>query len=372
MQKGILSNFRSQTGVKKKLIEAFTKISTAFKSLYRSATDLQVNATRGPFWQRILAGIFLIALWPFHRIANLLVWSKVRANLGGRLKVIVSGGSKLSLAVETFFDMLDMNIIVGYGLTETSPTITSRYIETNVLGSVGTPVPKTSIKVVDVETRKELPKGQVGLILAKGPSVMAGYIRNEAATNEAIDGDGFFNTGDLGRLNFSGDLVITGRAKDTIVLSNGENVAPEPIEQRLVMECPLIDQAVLVGQDRRYLAGLFVLSVPELVAMGALSESKGRELAAAIGGTPSLGIAGDESLLRREETALNNNPLVTARIADALAAAARDCPPWEKVMAFHVLLVPFSISSGVLTQTLKVAHHFVPPVLFLISLKNLF
>lgn len=112
------------------------------------------------------------------------------------------------------------------------------------------------------------------MILAKSPSVMAGYIRNEAATKEAIDSEGYFNTGDLGKLNHSGDIIITGRAKDTIVLSNGENVEPEPIEQKIVENCPLIDQAVLVGQDQRYLAALLVLNVPELKSKGFLSEKR--------------------------------------------------------------------------------------------------
>ena len=105
---------------------------------------------------------------------------------------------------------------------------------------------------------------------------MAGYIRNEAATKEAIDSEGYFNTGDLGKLNQSGDIIITGRAKDTIVLSNGENVEPEPIEQRIVEMSPLIDQAVLVGQDQRYLAALLVLNIPELMNRGFLSERRFR------------------------------------------------------------------------------------------------
>ena len=105
---------------------------------------------------------------------------------------------------------------------------------------------------------------------------MAGYIRNEAATKEAIDSEGYFNTGDLGKLNQSGDIIITGRAKDTIVLSNGENVEPEPIEQRIVEMSPLIDQAVLVVQDQRYLAALLVLNIPELMNRGFLSERRFR------------------------------------------------------------------------------------------------
>jgi long-chain acyl-CoA synthetase len=104
---------------------------------------------------------------------------------------------------------------------------------------------------------------------------MAGYIGNESATKEAIDSEGYFNTGDLGKLSHSGDIVITGRAKDTIVLSNGENIEPEPIEQHLIAKSSsLIDQAVVVGQDQRYLSALLVLSVPELVNRGLLSKQR--------------------------------------------------------------------------------------------------
>ena len=134
-------------------------------------------------------------------------------------------------------------MLAGYGLTETSPVIASRLAEYNVLGTVGRPLPDTIIKIVDPDTRQELPLGQRGVLLVKGPGVMHGYMRNDGATAAVIDADGYFDTGDLARVNeATGDIIITGRAKDTIVLSNGENVEPQSIEDAIVATSPLIDQ----------------------------------------------------------------------------------------------------------------------------------
>ena len=122
--------------------------------------------------------------------------------------------------------------------------VACRTVERNVVGSVGRPIYGVSVRVVDPDTKKELPKGETGLLLAKGPSVMRGYMGDEAASLEAILADGYFNTGDLARIDVAtSDIVITGRAKDIIVLSNGENVAPQPIEEAIAEESPLIEQA---------------------------------------------------------------------------------------------------------------------------------
>lgn len=165
IQKGVLSNFRQQTGIKKHLINIFTAISGTYKSFLRKFQNIDIAEDTTPLIVRVVSALIALLLWPLHRLGDNLVWKKVRSNLGGRLKVIVSGGSLLPLPVEKFFSMIGLNIIVGYGLTETAPTITSRYIERNVLGTVGMPCPKTSIKLVHPETKKEVRKGSSGYIL---------------------------------------------------------------------------------------------------------------------------------------------------------------------------------------------------------------
>lgn len=280
IQKGVLQNFRKQSPGKRRLAALVQRVSSAFRRRAAQWSDALVQG-RTSLPLRLLAGLLAALLWPLHTLGDLLVWSKVRASLGGRLKVIVSGGSLLPLSVERFFDMAGLRVIVGYGLTETAPTITSRYVEHNVIGTVGSPTPQTSIRIVDPGSEEEVEDGAIGLLLARGPSVMAGYVRNEAATKEAIRGDGYFRTGDLGRRIHTGDIVITGRLKDVIVLSNGENVEPEPIEQAL-LGLALVDQAMVLGQDRRFLSALLVLNVGELVSRGFLSRDRCAHIAACI------------------------------------------------------------------------------------------
>jgi long-chain acyl-CoA synthetase len=162
IQKGVVSNLRQQTGAKKTLVEVFTFLSTAFKSARRTYSNAVLGEQGGSLVSRLVASLVALFLWPLHKLGDAMVWRKVRQNLGGRLKVIVSGGSLLPLAVEKFYQMLGLNIIVGYGLTETSPTITSRLLESNVLGSVGKATPKTTIKIVNPDTRIEVSKGKTG------------------------------------------------------------------------------------------------------------------------------------------------------------------------------------------------------------------
>ena len=148
---------------------------------------------------------------------------------------------------------------MGYGLTETSPVVCNQLIEHRVRGTIGTPVPNSELKIVNPDTLSEVPPGHTGILMVKSPGVTSGYLNNPAATKAAFDDQGFFDTGDLVRMNLAtGDVIMTGRAKDTIVLFNGENVAPQPIEDALVGACPLVDQAMLVGQDKRSMSAVLV------------------------------------------------------------------------------------------------------------------
>jgi long-chain acyl-CoA synthetase len=217
------------------------------------------------------------------------------------------------------------------------------------MGTVGKPPPGTSLKIVDPETKLPCAVGKPGVLYAKGPGIMTGYMSNPTATSEAIDSDQFFNTGDLARINPStGDFIITGRAKDTIVLSNGENIEPQSIEEAVLSSCPLVDQVMLVGQDEKFLAALTVLNIPELVNTGIITVEKGAELSALVSSGSS------SSALRKEAEKLWEIPALKEKIRSALTTIGAKLRPWERVGAVVVILEPFSIQNGLLTQTMKI------------------
>jgi long-chain acyl-CoA synthetase len=220
-------------------------------------------------------------------------------------------------------------LLVGYGLTETAPVLTCRRPWANRRGSAGRPLESTALKIVDPENRRTLAIGERGLVLARGPQVMGGYFGKPEATARAIDAEGWFDTGDLGLLLADGSLVLTGRAKDTIVLSSGENIEPGPLEEALAAS-PLLEQVMLVGQDRKQLGALLV---PRADPFGAWAASEGLQ-------PPSDGRA-DPALLR-----------ALTRECNRILAARPGSRPDERLGGV-ALVAPFSIENGLLTQTLK-------------------
>ena len=196
--------------------------------------------------EKIAASIQQKALLPLHAIAEKMVYAKVREATGGRIKQLISGGGALAKHIDDFYEIIGVEIAVGYGLTETSPVTHARRHWSNLRGSAGLGIPGTEVKIVDLETRRELPTGEKGLVLLKGPQIMQGYYKNPEATQKAIDANGWFDSGDLGWVTPRRDIVLTGRAKDTIVLTNGENIEPLPIEDAC-LRSPFIDQIMLVG-----------------------------------------------------------------------------------------------------------------------------
>ncbi|MEI7667107.1 MAG: AMP-binding protein, partial [Synechococcaceae cyanobacterium ELA263] len=241
---------------RQRLLRAALANGRAYALARRIAQDLSLQPE--PPQQRLLAAAEAAGRWPLQRLAAALLWPKVRQQLvGGSLRTAISGGGALASHVDAFFEVIGIELLVGYGLTETSPVLTCRRPWNNRRGGSGQPLAGTSIRIVDADSRQPLAIGQRGLVLARGPQVMGGYFGKPEATAKAIDGEGWFDTGDLGQLLADGSLVLTGRAKDTIVLSSGENIEPGPLEEALV-ESPLLEQLMLVGQDRKQLGALLV------------------------------------------------------------------------------------------------------------------
>ncbi len=204
-----------------------------------------------------------------------IVLSKLRATVGGRLRGTISGGGALPPHVDAFFNDIGIPVLEGYGLTESCPVLAVRTWERLVIGTVGPSFPETDIRIVDPSdgqirypdpSRRDLGRGLRGEIHAKGPQIMKGYYKDPEATARVLS-EGWLATGDLGVMTFNDCLKIVGRCKETIVLLGGENVEPLPIESKL-LESPLIDQCMVVGQDQKHLGVLIVPSVGGFAAAG--------------------------------------------------------------------------------------------------------
>ena len=316
---------------RQRLLRAALSNSAAQRQALRRANDLMLEPVS---WAgRFQAAGVACLRWPLHALASVLLWPKVRRQLsGGQLAYPISGGGAIAPHIDAFFEAVGIELLVGYGLTETSPVISCRRPWRNIRGSSGLPLPGTEFCVVDPESGVPLGFRQRGRVLVRGPQVMGGYWGKPEATAKVLDADGWFDTGDLGMLLADGSVALTGRAKDTIVLSSGENIEPGPLEDVLVAS-PLIEQVMLVGQDERQLAALIV---PRAEAIVDWARQQGLNLADDLGGKP-----GDQALLRLLMQECNR--LLKQRVG------ARG----DERLAGVVLVDPFTIDNGLLTQTLK-------------------
>ncbi len=210
-----------------------------------------------------IAGIIpFLLLWPVHKLGDILVYRKIREKFGGRITMAVSGGGALQKETDLFYRAIDLTLLEGYGLSETAPVVSVRDFRHPRSGCVGAIMPSVEIKIVKEENgviagSEPLGFGQKGLILARGGQIMKGYYNRPDLTQKIIDADGWLNTGDIGLLTYDNEIKITGRAKDTIVLLDGENIEPAVIEAELLVE-KYIESAMVVGQDRKYLGCLIV------------------------------------------------------------------------------------------------------------------
>ncbi|WP_035989484.1 long-chain fatty acid--CoA ligase [Leptolyngbya sp. KIOST-1] len=341
---GAQKQFREQTPGKQKLIFTFFGLSQRYVENLWRWQDMKIDEPELSFPQRLGSGLMALVLWPLHQLGKKLVYGKVREATGGQVKQLISGGGSLARHIDIFFEIIGVPLLVGYGLTETAPVLSARRPWHNLRGAAGQPIPFTEVKIVDPETRQELPQGSQGLVLARGPQVMEGYYRNPEATQKAIDPEGWFDTGDLGWISRDGNVVLTGRAKDTIVLTNGENIEPQPIEDACIRS-KYIDQIMLVGQDQRSLGALIV---PNLEALQGWATAQALFVA----------VPGDDTPVPADCTAITlDDGRVQKLFRDELGREVKDRPgyrPDDRIGPFRLVLEPFSIDNGLLTQTLKV------------------
>jgi long-chain acyl-CoA synthetase len=258
-----------------------------------------------------------------HAVLDKLVAAKIRERVGGRLRFFISGGAALPKEVAEFFHAFGILILEGYGLTETSPVLTVNPPSAPRFGSVGKPIPGVEITIAED-----------GEILARGPNIMLGYYKKPEATAAAIDPDGWFHTGDVGYMDADGYLYITDRKKDIIVLANGKNVAPQPIEN-LLKQSELVQEAVVYGDG---MSAPVALIVPNMDALRAFAKQEGIEA---------------------DGDALLNHDAVQKRFRQELERVNRELADFQRVKSFRLISKPFSIETGELTPTLKVKRRVV-------------
>jgi len=275
-----------------------------------------------------------------HRIADLLIYRKIRAKLGGAFVAGISGGGALPEYIDDFFEVVGVTLLEGYGLTETAPVLCVRTFEHRIPYTVGRPLPGTTVRILD-ETGNDVASGERGVIWVHGPQVMTGYYKNPEETARVMQQDKenrtWFNTGDLGRRTRDGDISIIGRVKDTIVLLGGENVEPARIEMTLLLS-DRIDQVMVCGQDQEYLTALIVPN-----------EEKLRETC------ETLGICFDAGAVPE----LSDNKDIYKVYMDDVADNVSEKTGFREVEWIHNLAFvrPFVPEDGTLTRTLKIKRH---------------
>jgi long-chain acyl-CoA synthetase len=287
--------------------------------IFRNAAAIAVAYSRGTD-----TGKIPLALRIQHTIFDRLVYSKIRHALGGNVDAAISGGAPLGERLGHFYRGAGVRVLEGYGLTETTAGATLNLTLHQKVGSVGKPVPGTTIAIA--------PDGEV---LIKGPIVMQGYWQNDEANREVFTEDGFFMTGDLGTLDSEGYLSIVGRKKELIVTSGGKNVAPAVLEDR-VRAHPLVSQCVVLGDNQPFIAALVTLDAEAVKSWAAANKKAGNAVA---------DLCNDPDLISVIQTAID----------DANKAVSRA----ESIRKFTVLPIDFSIADGQLTAKLSVKRHVV-------------
>ncbi|MEQ1502642.1 MAG: long-chain fatty acid--CoA ligase [Myxococcota bacterium] len=260
-----------------------------------------------------------------HAVADRLVYRRLRAALGGRIRAFGSGGAPLSPEIARFFLAAGITIVEGYGLTETAAAAVVNRLDDFRFGTVGRPIPGCEVRVAD--------DGELWL---RGPNVMRGYWNRPDATADVLDADGWLHTGDLGAVDAEGRVRITGRKKDLIVTSGGKNVAPQDIEHAIKGRCPLVSEVVMLGDARPFCVALVWLD-PDAAAAHAIG----------------LGLAGGPD--GADYGVVARHPAVAAEVQAAVDAVNATLPPYATIKRIHLADDgPITQASGLLTPSLKV------------------
>ena len=288
-------------------------------SIFRTAANVAIEYSKA-----LDSGSVPFALKLKHGIFDKLVYSKIRHGLGGRVEAAISGGAPLGERLGHFYRGAGIRVLEGYGLTETTAGATLNLTTAHKVGSVGKPIPGTTVKIAED-----------GEVLLKGPIVMRGYWQNDAANKEVFTDDGYFRSGDLGKLDEEGYLYIVGRKKELIVTSGGKNVAPAVLEDRLRAH-PLVSQCIVVGDNQPYIAALVTIDPESIKGWITANKKDGATLAE-----------------------LTKDPDLIAVIQTAVDEANKAVSRAESIRKFTILPVDFTIAGGHLTAKLSVKRHVV-------------
>ncbi|MEA3362995.1 MAG: AMP-binding protein [Thermodesulfobacteriota bacterium] len=338
MYSKINQTLQKQNPRKARLFNLLVKISARYKYQRRVLRNqLPVFAKKSllqRFCSKLIAFIMLLLLWPLNYLAQkkmLLVQEK----FGGKLRMAISGGGSLPPYLDEWIDAIGIRIVNAYGMTECAPAIAGRSVSCEIFGTLGPPTKDTELRIVG-ENGELLPAGKVGEIELRGEQVFPGYYDNDEENEKAFAADGFFKTGDLGKLTLTGELVITGRSKEIIVLASGENIDPSRIESAIT-KLPFVSDAVLVGQDKK---GLGALIVPDF-----------EQLRNFISDKFDFGTEGNDKLLM--------DKLVLSRVKteiNQILHPKHGFKPFEKLQNIHLLDKEFKMGEE-LTNTLKKKRH---------------
>ncbi len=320
---GVYRKVNHAGGVKKALFLFFVAVGSSWGTSARMVQGRMARyRKRNRKLDFILGIIPYILLWPLKALGDVLVFKAIKEKLGGQFVAGISGGGGLPAHVDAFFQAAGILLLEGYGLTESAPVLSLRPQDRPVSGTIGPAFPGTELKIIR-EDGEEAKPGETGVLYARGPQIMKGYYRKPELTAEAVDKDGWLNTGDLSMKTHDGEYKIVGRAKDTIVLLGGENIEPAPIEERLKLS-PYISLAVVVGQDKKFL-GALILVDPENVKTWA--------------GDNNVSYTDDEELFTGTEV----HSLFSDEIS-SLISQANGFKMFERIARFTVLPKPFEVS----------------------------
>ncbi|MGB4587029.1 MAG: AMP-binding protein [Rectinemataceae bacterium] len=339
----LIKAFSEMPSGKRNLVLAFIKGNQIWltSSLYLRGCYIALHERSAP--EKILAAVGhslrFVVYFPIHKLAGIL-FKSLREKVGGRLRLATCGAGSLPKYLDELFNAVGITLVNAYGMTECAPGILSRQVNRNTFGSTGLPFDNTEVEI-RLEDGSIAGTGEKGILFVRGPQVMSGYYKNQKATTAVLAPDGWLNTGDLAVRSENGEYIIVGRAKDTIVLMGGENIEPEPIEDKL-KESAYIDHAVVVGQDQKQISAIVAINEEELMKLAAELKLSRNEV------------------ITEGSASIENDIVYNVLLKEvgSLISKEHGFKPFERITKIFPVLNDFSVGKE-LTQTLKVKRKFV-------------